>query len=347
MTPLDSGSVTETYHSPAWDSFEPVSLTEAASLGEGLKQAREASGRSLQQLAEATRVRREYLSALEQGAYDQLPSRPFVVGYVRSYAKALGLDEETAADLYKKESPDYTTPLQAPVGSELDDVKKRSPALFAVAGVVICAVVAWNVVQRAVNAQHASPSALSDTPEGWSLGAVPGGRMTIGAPRPAPADQTVPVAYVTPGLENELAEAGADAAAQAAALTAAPTVPVRAAFNPKGAVYGVAPQSSSVILQARKAATLVVSGADGTIYFARQLAAGEAYRAPRGLAASVDVSDPLVFDVFLNGESYGTLETLKTALSSLNGKASDLAAQSAARAQAEAEAAARAQAAQA
>jgi hypothetical protein len=36
-----------------------------------------------------------------------------------------------------------------------------------------------------------------------------------------------------------------------------------------------------VTLQAIKSASLIVRGADGSVYFARQLRAGEAYRAPQ------------------------------------------------------------------
>jgi transcriptional regulator with XRE-family HTH domain len=333
MTPLDSGPGSETYVAPVWnDDRPPVSLAEAATLAEGLRAAREATGRSLSDLADATRVRREYLAALEEAAFDRLPSRPFAVGYVRAYARALGVDEETAAERFKAEHPDRAAPLQAPIGSELDDVKPSSrPWVLGAAG-VFAAVLVWNVVQHAMNTREAQSSEIARVPETWSAGWVPGQAMPVGAPQPAPKDQTVPAPYITPGLETQLLDAQAAQAQLQQAAMGGPQIPVGAAFNPKGVVYGAEPEASMVTVQARKPANIVIRSADGTVYFARQLAAGEAWRAPLNAGAMlVDVSDPLAFDVFFNGEAHGQLPQVVTPLAQLNSQASQLAAAQAAR----------------
>jgi hypothetical protein len=62
-----------------------------------------------------------------------------------------------------------------------------------------------------------------------------------------------------------------------------------------------------VVLQARQAASLVVHGADRSVYFARQLAPGEAYRAPVIAGLKVDVSEPAKFDVYVGGVRVGSL----------------------------------------
>ncbi|MDZ4362929.1 MAG: helix-turn-helix domain-containing protein, partial [Brevundimonas sp.] len=121
-----------------------------------------------------------------------------------------------------------------------------------------------------------------------------------------------------------------DPAAAAAAALAANAPPVQKAFNPRGAVYGAAATASQVVIQARKAAGIVVRMADGRVLFARQLAAGEAWRAPIGVQAVVDVSDPTAFDVYLNGEHGGMLEQALTPLNQLNTRAQALARQAAA-----------------
>jgi hypothetical protein len=67
------------------------------------------------------------------------------------------------------------------------------------------------------------------------------------------------------------------------------------------------------------------------VLFARQLAAGDAWRAPAGVAAVVDVSSHFAdFDIYLNGEHGGTLTAEKTPLSQLNTRAQALARQAAA-----------------
>lgn len=338
MTPLDTGSESETYAAPARDDIQTASLADAATLGEGLRAARNASMRPLEQLADITRVRAEYLKALEENAWSLLPSRPFTLGYVRAYARALGLDEEAAADRFKAEYPDNTEKLQAPVGSELEDVKRRSPWVLAVVGVMIAGVVAWNVTQRIMTAERPTASGLEDTPSTWKEG-EPLAVIQVSAPLPAPADQTVPAPYITPGLDPE-AQAAA-LATQATPLPPGPQINVGAAFNPKGVVYGAAPNASGVTIQARKPANIVVRSNDGSVvYFARQLAAGEAWRAPSGANMVIDVSEPLAFAVYLNGEYHGSLTGALTQVGQLNSQAAQ---SQASAARAAAAAAARAQ----
>lgn len=90
------------------------------------------------------------------------------------------------------------------------------------------------------------------------------------------------------------------------------------------------------MIQAREAAAFVVRMSDGRVLFARQLAAGEAWRAPLGVSALIDVSEPTAFDVYLNGEHGGTLSAAVTQLAQLNTRAASLARQTAARIEAEA-----------
>jgi len=348
MAPLDTHPESETpgtgtYASPAREDFHTASLSDAATLGEGLRAARDASMRTLDQLADATRVRADYLKALEENAWGLLPSRPFTLGYVRAYARALGLDEEAAADRFKAEYPDNAERLQAPVGSELEDVKRRSPWILAVVGVMIAGVVAWNVTQRITTADHVASSALEDTPSTWKEG-EPLAVIPVSAPLPAPADQTVPAPYITPGLDPETQAAAL--AAQANPTPPGPQINVGAAFNPKGAIYGAAPNASGVTIQARKPANIVVRNGDGSVvYFARQLAAGEAWRAPVSGNMVVDVSDPIAFAVYLNGEYHGSLPATLTQVQQLNNQAATSQAAAARAAAAQAAAAARAQAA--
>ena len=60
-------------------------------LGEYLKQARKKKGLSLEQIASQTRFQERHLQALESEDFANLPAKVFAKGFVRSYAKALGL----------------------------------------------------------------------------------------------------------------------------------------------------------------------------------------------------------------------------------------------------------------
>lgn len=66
-------------------------------LGQYLRQVRERQGRTLEDIAEETRIRRDYLEALERGAYDIFPGEYWARQFLRTYAATLGVDTAAAA----------------------------------------------------------------------------------------------------------------------------------------------------------------------------------------------------------------------------------------------------------
>ncbi|VVN70371.1 helix-turn-helix domain-containing protein [Pseudomonas fluorescens] len=61
--------------------------------GETLRQARESNGWSLAEVALKLNLTVASLSNLETGAFDKLPGHTFARGYIRAYAKLLGMDQ--------------------------------------------------------------------------------------------------------------------------------------------------------------------------------------------------------------------------------------------------------------
>lgn len=297
------------------DVASEATVDEALTLGDALRAAREAGGRSMAELAVVTRVPPRYLTAIEQNDFSVLPNRVFSIGYVRAYAGALGLDEQAAVERFKRETPDPSVPLQAPVGVAFEDVKRNSPRIIAGVCVLLLAVVGWNVFQRVSMIHAPKPSDLVQEPPGWREGGPATASVRLAAPHPAPADQTLPALYVTPGLEAQMVVLDSEG------QPLAPDAPVQKAFNPRGALYGAPASASRVVIQASKSANIVIRFPDSRVLFARQLAAGDAWRAPLEVSATVDVSDPAAFDVYLNGEYVGPLAAAQTPLSQLNARA--------------------------
>lgn len=289
--------------------LEPL-LNAGASIGQALRALREAQNLSLADIAEATCVRRAYLQAVEEMNIDQLPSRPFAIGYVRAYAQALGVSSDLAVARFKQDAPNPEEALKAPVGVR----KERDPRLSWLAGacaVVVTAVVIWNLAQHAVahDGGPSPPAPVANTPPVAPLGVK--GPVALLAAQPAPADSDVPTPYVTPGMAK--AVGGPDA-------VIAPPAPARVSFNPHAAVYGAAADKAALTLQALKAASLVIRGADGSIYFARQLAAGESFRAPANVPGlTIDVSEPQAFNVIVAGQAHGPLQAAQTPVGKLTG----------------------------
>jgi cytoskeleton protein RodZ len=76
--------------------------------GADLRAARERVGWSINDMAAALRIRLQYLEALEAGHINALPGSAYALGYLRTYARALGLDPNEVARRFKAEAATVT-----------------------------------------------------------------------------------------------------------------------------------------------------------------------------------------------------------------------------------------------
>ena len=72
-----------------------------ASFGDKLRMEREKQGYTLSQVSQDTKIRRHYLSALEEEDFDSLPARVYSIGFVASYARFLKLDPDRLVSEFK------------------------------------------------------------------------------------------------------------------------------------------------------------------------------------------------------------------------------------------------------
>ncbi len=63
-------------------------------IGEFLKRVRETCGYSLEDVAGITKINLRYLEAIDLDDFDKLPGETFYQGFIRSYAKCVGISEE-------------------------------------------------------------------------------------------------------------------------------------------------------------------------------------------------------------------------------------------------------------
>jgi cytoskeleton protein RodZ len=76
-----------------------------AGIGDIFRNQREKMGLSHTLISETTRIRPYFLEALENENWEVLPSSVFVTGFIRSYARTLGLEQEKIVALYQKYVP--------------------------------------------------------------------------------------------------------------------------------------------------------------------------------------------------------------------------------------------------
>lgn len=100
------------------------------SFGERLKLERVKRAITLEQISSSTKIGTRMLQALEEENFDQLPGGIFNKGFVRAYARHLGLDEDQAITDYLEASGQNSPPPPGPEFKPPFDPKETSPSYF-------------------------------------------------------------------------------------------------------------------------------------------------------------------------------------------------------------------------
>lgn len=79
------------------------SIKPAPGPGERLRLAREDAGLSLAQVAVETRIPQRHLEVIEAGDFGALPARTYAIGFAKTFARAVGLDENEIANAVRTE----------------------------------------------------------------------------------------------------------------------------------------------------------------------------------------------------------------------------------------------------
>lgn len=159
----------------------------AESLGEKLRKAREDREISISEVAEQTRISALYLEAIENDDYKPLPGGIFNKGFVKSFAKYVGVDESEALQDYARISAQQDAAAEAKPDRYKPEVltdDRSGPSLLPtiIFSVIILGLLAWGVIllvnylqgRQAVNpapapASNSSENSTSPTPESTPL----------------------------------------------------------------------------------------------------------------------------------------------------------------------------------
>ena len=72
-------------------------------IGQEFQEERKKQNLTLEEVARATKIREEFLVAIERGDHKKLPSPAYAYGFVRNYAKFLGLPVEKSLALFSRD----------------------------------------------------------------------------------------------------------------------------------------------------------------------------------------------------------------------------------------------------
>jgi cytoskeleton protein RodZ len=273
-----------------------------SALGEEFRSAREARSLSLSDVAERLHIRSVYLAAIEDEDWHVIGAPVYVRGFMRTYARFLGLDPEAAvarfAAIVPAAAPAVATPRQAAAsnpGEKRAAGERSSPSLAAVLSIVVAVLVVLFVgyefyryksgpapvpvadgsaaPEVAAAAPAAPPAAGSDTPA--PAAAAAGGDDTLAAIPPLNSPSPAAPKAAKRGLSLQVTEASWLRVTVDGTVVLEGTLPTGAAKTFTGKIADVRVGNAGGVRIAVNGRTLGPLGASGDVVERRFVLSGE------------------------------------------------------------------------
>ena len=173
-------------------------MLQGIGIGPALRKARLLRGKSIQEASRETRIRAEYLQALERERFDALLGEVYIRGFLRSYSTYLGLDANKVLTIYNRHfggprttlPTPHPTPVRTPAGwhPHLPQSFRLHPSWTFLIGVAMLALLVFGAAGFFSRSRSSPLSDEGITSRNGGL-AVPGGTVTvsIAATRPVRA----------------------------------------------------------------------------------------------------------------------------------------------------------------
>ena len=86
--------------------MDETEADDVVTVGQRLREAREAKGLSVEDVAAQTRIPTRHLTSLEESDWDKLPAATYSIGFAKNYAGVVGLDRSEIGDQLRAEMGD-------------------------------------------------------------------------------------------------------------------------------------------------------------------------------------------------------------------------------------------------
>lgn len=254
---------------------KPAEKTET--VGDTLRRARLAKNQDLRDIAAYLCIRCQFLQALEENRYKELPGEAYANGFVRTYASYLGLDPSDIITRYKRELSAQTKSERRDMNVPDEETENMTPAPKALLVSLALLIAAYGLWQACSNTEDAVPDAVPVEVAGENItveqGSFPLDGQALNEAETIVAEENEPAADDGAAPVPPVLPAKPDAPA-----TAAP--PAQKAETPADRtirVFGQKNYNPRLVLVANEDTWVEITRGD-TVLFSRLLAKGDRYQ---------------------------------------------------------------------
>jgi cytoskeleton protein RodZ len=160
----------------------------AQRVGDKLRAAREAQGLTIEEIANGTRIPKRHLITIESGSYAGLPAATYSAGFIKSWARRLGLDGQALSDQFRMEMGSLSVEPAQSLPYEPADPRRTPPVGLALLALLVAVVVGLGYLYWRGTTEQPSQIAAAATDQPVAPGPV------AAQPKPAPTETTPPAA---------------------------------------------------------------------------------------------------------------------------------------------------------
>lgn len=254
-------------------------------IGDILRRVRVHRGEDLESISEYLRIRPNFLYALENSRYEDLPADAYVIGFLRTYSLYLGLDGKGAIDQYRREMAGRRRKPQLNMPQPMSE--GRTPTVAILVGAAIACLFIYGlwyglstpdreIVEKPLPLPDQVAEKEVPTPASEALSATTAGDLLLQTTTGASQTVSTLAASNAASEQKEKEKAEKEAAAQSAAAEkpADPQTTEQTQQEPQR--FGKTGKTRMVI-KAEAESWVMITDSKGVSLFDRTLKPGESY----------------------------------------------------------------------
>lgn len=137
-------------------------MNQGISIGQALTEAREACGMSIESISEELCISKRYLRALEANEFQELPEKPFAIGFLRAFAELVEVDsnplvEQLTIQLSPEEESEPESLKQEPVETLAESSKPGRLLVSIAMGLLVSGYLVWSTLSKEKQVEDIPP----------------------------------------------------------------------------------------------------------------------------------------------------------------------------------------------